>query len=82
LLFGLPGQKPEEIHEAIRFCRGAGVNPHLCEFSSIPHTAEYEKTGFSDATDPLYHNNYFYTWHIAYPDPAIYRKFKALLKNG
>lgn len=82
LLFGLPDQRPEEIHEAIRFCRGLGINPRLCEFSPIPHTAEYEKTGFSDTTDPLYHNNYFYTWHLAYPDPAIYRKFKSLLKQS
>jgi len=81
LLFGLPGQKPEEIHRAIKFCRGLGVNPHLCEFSPIPHTVEYEKTGFGDKTDPLNHNNYFYTWHLAYPDPAVYRKMKALLKE-
>jgi radical SAM superfamily enzyme YgiQ (UPF0313 family) len=81
LLFGLPGQTPEMLYEAIKFCRKQRVNSHVCEFSPIPHTAEYEKTGLNDETDPLYHNNYFYTWHLAHPDPAVYRKIKSLLKN-
>jgi radical SAM superfamily enzyme YgiQ (UPF0313 family) len=79
LLFGLPGQETEEICEAIKFCRELGINPHLCEFSPIPHTAEYAKTGLAPDADPLYHNNYFYTWHLAYPDPEVYRTIKSLL---
>jgi radical SAM superfamily enzyme YgiQ (UPF0313 family) len=81
LLFGMPGQTPEMLYDAIKFCRKLGVNPHVCEFSPIPHTAEFERTGLDHDTDPLYHNNYFYTWHLAQPDPAVYRKIKALLQN-
>lgn len=81
LLFGMPGQESEMIYEAIKFCRKQGVNPHVCEFSPIPRTAEFEKTGLGYDADPLYHNNYFYTWHMAQPDPAVYRKIKTLLKN-
>lgn len=58
------------------------VNPHLCEFSPIPHTAEYAKAGLAPDADPLCHNNYFYTWHLAYPDPEVYRTIKSLLKRS
>jgi radical SAM superfamily enzyme YgiQ (UPF0313 family) len=81
ILYGMHGQGHEEIIDSIRLCRDLGVNPHLCEFSPIPHTAEYQKTGFDQKTDPLYHNNLFYTWY--YPEPKIdlYRKIKDYLSR-
>lgn len=81
LLFGLPGQSPDEIIQAIKFCHDQKVQPHLCEFSPIPGTIEYHKAGLTENADPLLHNNYYHTWHIAYPDPMIYRRIKDLLKN-
>lgn len=79
ILFGLPGQSQEEVIESIKLCRELSINPHLCEFSPIPHTEEYKKTGFDNSTDPLYHNNLFYTWYYPQPHPELYRKIKAQL---
>lgn len=79
ILYGMPGQGHEEIIDSIELCHALGVNPHLCEFSPIPHTAEYEKTGFDENTDPLFHNNLFYTWYYPEPKTVLYRRIKALL---
>lgn len=81
LLYGLPGQGYEEIVDSIKFCHSLGVNPHLCEFTPIPHTKEYKKTGLAEDADPLYHNNLFYTWYHKEPDPDIYKKIKNLLSS-
>ncbi|GAH92207.1 unnamed protein product, partial [marine sediment metagenome] len=53
ILFGMPGQGYEEIIDSIKLCHSIGVHSHLCEFSPIPHTSEFEKTGFSEA-DRIY----------------------------
>lgn len=81
ILFGMPGQEHEEIIDSIKLCHKLKVHAHLCEFSPIPHTKEYEKTGFDENTDPLYHNNLFYTWHFPQPKPRLYRKIKNLLSQ-
>jgi radical SAM superfamily enzyme YgiQ (UPF0313 family) len=82
LLFGMPGQSHDEIIEAIKLCHSFGVHPHLCEFSPIPHTEEFEKTGFTENTDPLMHNNLFYTWYWPEPKYVIYNKIKRFLSQG
>lgn len=82
ILYGMPGQGYEEIIDSIKLCHDLGVKPHLCEFSPIPHTAEYEKTGFDERTDPLYHNNLFYTWYYPEPRTALYKRIKTLLKKS
>ena len=82
ILFGMPGQEEEEVAESINLCRQLSINPHLCEFSPIPHTEEYKKTGFDHNTDPLYHNNLFYTWYYPQPRPELYRKIKNQLTQG
>jgi len=82
ILFGMPGQEYEEIIDSIKLCHQLKVHAHLCEFSPIPHTKEYEKTGFDENTDPLYHNNLFYTWHFPQPKPRLYRKIKNLLSQS
>jgi radical SAM superfamily enzyme YgiQ (UPF0313 family) len=79
LLFGMPDQTPDEIIDAIKLCHSLGVHPHLCEFSPIPHTKEFENTGFNEDTDPLYHNNLFYTWYWPEPKTDLYKKIKSLL---
>lgn len=81
LLYGMPGQNHEEIIDAIKLCHDLGVHPHLCEFSPIPHTKEFEKTGLSEDTDPLYHNNLFYSWYFPEAKPTLYRQIKRLLSK-
>lgn len=81
ILYGMPGQSHEEIIDSINVCHELNVHPHLCEFSPIPRTAEYAKTGFDETTDPLYHNNLFYTWYYPEPKPKIYRTIKRLLSK-
>lgn len=81
ILFGMPGQSPDEIIDSIKLCHSLKVHPHLCEFSPIPGTVEFEKTGFAQNTDPLYHNNLFYTWYYPEPKPKIYRTIKRLLSK-
>jgi radical SAM superfamily enzyme YgiQ (UPF0313 family) len=79
ILYGMPGQKHEEVVSSIQLCQELSIHPHLCEFSPIPHTREYEKTGFNENTDPLYHNNLFYTWYYPEPKFDLYRRIKRLL---
>ncbi|MGB3341688.1 MAG: radical SAM protein, partial [bacterium] len=81
ILFGMPGQEYEEIIDSIKLCHQLKVHAHLCEFSPIPYTKEYEKTDFDENTDPLYHNNLFFTWHYPRSKPALYRKIKTLLSQ-
>ncbi len=79
IMFGMPGQHHEEIIDSIKLCHSFGIHPHLCEFSPIPHTEEFEKTGFDENTNPLYHNNLFYTWFYPEPKLVLYKKIKQLL---
>ncbi len=79
ILFGLPGQGHEEIIDSIKLCHSLGIHPHLCEFSPIPHTREFEKTDFNEDTDPLCHNNLFYTWFYPEPKMTLYKNIKQLL---
>ncbi len=79
IIFGMPGQGHEEIIDSIKLCHNLGIHPHLCEFSPIPFTEEFKKTGFDKDTDPLYHNNLFYTWFYPEPKPALYKNIKQLL---
>lgn len=81
ILFGMPGQDADEIIDSIKLCHRLKVHAHLCEFSPIPHTREYDKTGFDDNTDPLFHNNLFYTWYYSGSKPELYRKIKMLLSK-
>ncbi len=81
LLYGMPGQSSEEIIEGIKLCHSLGVHPHLCEFSPIPHTEEFNKSGLNADADPLYHNNHFYTWYYSGQKREIYQKIKTLLSQ-
>jgi radical SAM superfamily enzyme YgiQ (UPF0313 family) len=81
ILYGMPGQEHDEIIDSINLCRDLKVHAHLCEFSPIPFTREYEKTGFDDNTDPLYHNNLFFTWYYPQSKTDLYKKIKKLLSE-
>ncbi len=64
LICGLPGQRPEEVAESIRFVRQSGAHPHIAEFSPIPGTPIWNKAAalstFDIKAEPLYHNNTFF----------------------
>jgi radical SAM superfamily enzyme YgiQ (UPF0313 family) len=79
ILYGIPGQGHEDIISSIELCRQLSIHPHLCEFSPIPYTKEYEKTTFDEDTDPLFHNNLFYTWYYPEPKTDLYKRIKRLL---
>jgi radical SAM superfamily enzyme YgiQ (UPF0313 family) len=79
ILYGMPGQKHEEVLSSIKLCKQLSIHPHLCEFSPIPHTKEYERTEFDENTDPLFHNNLFYTWYHPEPKTDLYKRVKRLL---
>jgi radical SAM superfamily enzyme YgiQ (UPF0313 family) len=81
ILFGIPDQNPQDMIDSIELCQKLKVHPHLCEFSPIPHTKEFVKTGFTEDTDPLYHNNLFYTWHYPEPKTELYNRVKKLLSK-
>lgn len=81
LLYGMPGQDYEEIIEGIALCHSLGINPHLCEFSPIPFTDEFLRSGIRPDTDPLYHNNYFFTWYYQNKKLEIYTEIKKMLSN-
>lgn len=57
ILIGLPGQTAGEIEDTIRFAAKEGLRIHLEEYSPIPGTADYGRSGLSADADPLLHNN-------------------------
>jgi radical SAM superfamily enzyme YgiQ (UPF0313 family) len=61
LFIGLPGQGLDETKETIRYVHDLGVVAHLCEYSPIPGTNDWEmleQQGYvSPNDDPLTHNN-------------------------
>lgn len=61
LFIGLPGQNIDETKETIHYVHAMGVNAHLCEYSPIPGTKDWEvleqQGCVSPDDDPLIHNN-------------------------
>jgi radical SAM superfamily enzyme YgiQ (UPF0313 family) len=61
VLAGLPGQRPEEVEESIRFAAGSGIQVNVAEYSPIPGTPLWEKSvaasRFALAEEPLTQNN-------------------------
>jgi radical SAM superfamily enzyme YgiQ (UPF0313 family) len=61
LFIGLPGQNIDETKKTICYVHDMGVNAHLCEYSPIPGTKDWEileQQGYvSPDNDPLVHNN-------------------------
>ncbi len=57
LLAGLPGQNYTEIEASIRFAHELGVRVYLEEYSPVPGTPDYARSGLPEDADPLMHNN-------------------------
>ncbi|MFW6177531.1 MAG: B12-binding domain-containing radical SAM protein [Desulfohalobiaceae bacterium] len=61
ILFGLPGQDPEEIEQAIRFAQDCCVQPILAHYSPIPGTMLFEQakehSPYPLAEEPLCQNS-------------------------
>ena len=60
LLFGLPGQKGNDIEAALHFARDLGVTPHLAYFSPVPGTVDFfnlQKSGILSTPVNLYETN-------------------------
>jgi len=64
LLCGVPGQTPEEVTEAVKAVKSAGVRPRIAEYSPIPGTPMWGRaaalSAFDIEAEPLYHNNTFF----------------------
>jgi len=57
VLMGLPDQSGEEMERTIRFAHSLGVRVYIEEYSPIPGTPDYKRSGLDSDCDPLLHNN-------------------------
>ena len=57
LLIGLPAQSVKEVEKSIKFAASQKIRIHLEEYSPIPNTPDYARSGLSPDADPLLHNN-------------------------
>jgi len=61
IMAGLPGQKPKQVEESLKFTYEAGGLPFLAFFSPIPGTQMWEEaiksSSFPISEEPLFHNN-------------------------
>jgi len=60
LLFGVPGQRLQQIEEDLQFVKNLGVTPHLSYFSPVPGTIDFvnlQKSGVLAAPVNLYETN-------------------------
>lgn len=63
LLFGLPGQKVEDIEAALRFVQELGVTPNLSYYSPVPGTVDFQdlqKSQLLSSPLNLYETNKIY----------------------
>ena len=61
ILFGLPGQDPEEVVRAAAVVRRSGIRPHLTSYTPIPGSPLFEAacahSPYPLKEEPLLHNN-------------------------
>ena len=85
LMVGLPGQRVEEVEEAIALVKETGANPMLVEYSPIPHTPLFEKarrmSQFDLENEPLFHNNSILPCQWDGFTAADYRRLKEGLRR-
>ncbi|HEO63781.1 MAG TPA: radical SAM protein [Candidatus Omnitrophica bacterium] len=67
ILIGLPDQTVDEVNEAISFAAGKGVRICIEEYSPVPGSQDFKKSGLKKGDDPLFHNNTAY----------VYKRFRA-----
>jgi radical SAM superfamily enzyme YgiQ (UPF0313 family) len=63
LLFGVPGQRLQQIEEDLQFVKSLGVTPHLSYFSPVPGTIDFinlQKRGVLARPVNLYETNKIY----------------------
>lgn len=60
VLFGLPSQTGESVKRTLDLALSLDVKPHLAEFSPVPGTLEFKRSGLDDNADPLLTNNTAY----------------------
>jgi radical SAM superfamily enzyme YgiQ (UPF0313 family) len=63
LLFGVPGQKMEDLDAALNFAEDLGVSPHLSYFSPVPGTRDFvelQKAGILSTPQNIYETNKIY----------------------
>ncbi|MEW6616497.1 MAG: radical SAM protein [Thermodesulfobacteriota bacterium] len=85
ILIGLPGQKPEEVEDTIRFVWETGAKPILAEYSPIPQTALWEnaveEARFDIAGEPLFHNNSLVPFRSRYFSLETYNRLKQMTRK-
>jgi radical SAM superfamily enzyme YgiQ (UPF0313 family) len=61
ILAGLPNQRWEEVKRSIDYTLDLGIQPHIAEYTPIPHTQLFDEfqgyARFPIAEDPIYQNN-------------------------
>lgn len=63
VLIGLPEQKIQEVEDTVRFAAEHKIRIFLEEYSPIPGTPDYIKSGLPENADPLKHNNSSFPLH-------------------
>ncbi|HHO77147.1 MAG TPA: B12-binding domain-containing radical SAM protein [Deltaproteobacteria bacterium] len=63
ILCGLPGQRAQEVLDAVNLVKSVQARPMITEYSPIPHTKDYEDalrtSPYNISQEPLYQNNSF-----------------------
>lgn len=57
VLMGLPDQTIDEMERTIRFAHSLSTRVYIEEYSPIPGTPDYKRSGLKEDCDPLMHNN-------------------------
>jgi radical SAM superfamily enzyme YgiQ (UPF0313 family) len=80
ILIGLPEVSAGEEETSIRFAARHGVRIFLEEYSPIPGTPDYKKSGLAEDADPLLHNNTVFV--LRDPDRCRHsKKMKDLVRS-
>ena len=62
IMAGIPGQSIEEMEETVKFLSSCRVRIFLEEYSPIPNTPDYKRSGLMPDADPLFHNNIAFSY--------------------
>lgn len=80
ILIGLPGQDLGEVKDSIEFAGKLDLKIHLEEYSPIPGTLDFERSGLTADSDPLLHNNSVFPLYKP-PDYSIIQSMKILVND-
>jgi len=80
VLFGLPGQSEDSVKRTLDLALSLDVKPHLAEFSPVPGTLDFTRSGLGDDTDPLLSNNT--AWYNQEKLRDSWRRLKDYLKEN